>query len=595
MRAHVSAVGFALILILSGLLSAQQGARGIGGAGSATPGRQASPLPPRDGATAATGTASITGRVVAADNGRPLRLAQVQLNSPAIGRTRTGRTDANGQYSFTGLPAGRYTLTASRPGYVMQPFGPADVLDGAYPLDLAEGQRAERIDFALPRGGAITGRVVDEAGDGATGVRVQALRLQYSNVGTRTVPAGVSAPTDDLGQFRIYGLTPGDYLVRAEAGMGVGTGAVVNIAVAQGGMAPGGLGRMLPGFPGDLDDANENYAPTYYPGAANAASAQVVAVQSGRDAVVHFAMPVVRYARVSGMVVDSQGRPFTEGFVQLRQGGAGATLFARSATPLRAGAFTFANLAPGDYLLTFQSNYFKERNNVIEVASFPVTVDGTDVAGLVVATVPGGIVSGRLVFEGRSPPDLTKVFVNAAPVEGGPIRPGPNLPPAADGRFELRGLVGPVLFRPAIPAREWALKSVTVNGQDITDVPCDFRGGEHLTGLTITLTDRLTSVAGTVRDDRGAAVKEFAVVMLPQDLPAGALPGRFVRVVRPDREGRFTAANVPPGAYVVAAFPAIGQTQEWDPRFQDVVRKVGSRLSLSHGEAATIDLAVATP
>jgi hypothetical protein len=341
--------------------------------------------------------------------------------------------------------------------------------------------------------------------------------------------------------------------------------------------------------------STENYAPTYYPGVSNAAAAQSLTVDSGGEVSAVFTMPVVRFARVSGTVVDSQGRPFTGGFVQLRQAG-GTIGFAQTGTPLRpGGAFTFSNLEPGDYVLTFRSDYFKERNNAVELASMPLVVDGSDITGLVLATAPGATVSGRLVFEGRSPPDLTKVAVTVVPAQGGVVRPGsPSQPPDRDGRFLLHGIAGPVLFRPFVATPGWTLKAVAVDGQDITDVPYEFRGGEQVNGLEITLTDRITSLAGTVRDDRGTTVNDYVVMMLPENLPRGAIPTRFVRTARPDRKGRFSALALPPGSYVVAALPSLGPTREWDPRVQEAIRKAGTRLSLTEGQSAMLDLTLRT-
>ena len=79
----------------------------------------------------------------------------------------------------------------------------------------------EKIDFALPRGGVIAGRVTDELGEPLAGVRMQAMRYQYLPNGQRqlTPVGGVGMPfglaTNDLGEFRLYSLMPGTYIVSA--------------------------------------------------------------------------------------------------------------------------------------------------------------------------------------------------------------------------------------------------------------------------------------------------------------------------------------------------------------------------------------------
>jgi hypothetical protein len=75
--------------------------------------------PARDAKTApTTGTAAIKGRVTGADNGAALRRVRLVLSAPALPRPFYATTDAQGRYEFTDLPAGRYTLTASKNTYV---------------------------------------------------------------------------------------------------------------------------------------------------------------------------------------------------------------------------------------------------------------------------------------------------------------------------------------------------------------------------------------------------------------------------------------------------------------------------------------------
>src|SRR4030095_5469653 len=72
--------------------------------------------PARDNAQAPTRTAVIRGRVVAADTGTAVRRAQVRATS-SVGRdNRLASTDAQGNFEFRDLPAGRWDLSASQAG-----------------------------------------------------------------------------------------------------------------------------------------------------------------------------------------------------------------------------------------------------------------------------------------------------------------------------------------------------------------------------------------------------------------------------------------------------------------------------------------------
>lgn len=151
--------------------------------GAAQPGpaapRVQMPARDRTAVEAPKGTARISGRVVAADTGTPLRRAQVRIGSPDVRVNRTVGTDAEGRFEVADLPAGRYSLMVTRDGYVSLQFGQQRPFEPGRPLELTNGQVVERVDFALPRGSVISGRVTDELGEPVSGVRMQAVRYRY--------------------------------------------------------------------------------------------------------------------------------------------------------------------------------------------------------------------------------------------------------------------------------------------------------------------------------------------------------------------------------------------------------------------------------
>ena len=227
--------------------------------------------PPRDRAAveAPTGTGRLRGRVVAADTGSPLRRAQVRAVAATIRTTRLTTTDAEGRYEFANLPAARYTISVSKAGYVGLEFGQRRPFEGGRPLDLADAQVVEQIDFALPRGAVIAGRITDDAGDPIIGASVQAMRYQYGPTGRRRLggvsQSWLSGMTNDLGEYRLFGLMPGTYIVSA---IGNNFGVV---SLTQAGPQTGGLGAI---------DTRDGYIQTYFPGTASVAEAQPVLVNS---------------------------------------------------------------------------------------------------------------------------------------------------------------------------------------------------------------------------------------------------------------------------------------------------------------------------
>ena len=222
-------------------------------------------FPPRDTSAATqTGTARIRGRVTTADTGVPLRRVQVSISALEASIRRMTTTDADGRYEFAELPAGRYSVSATKGGYVTLQAGQRRPFELGNPVTLGDGQTLTNVDLALPRGSVIAGRITDEFGEPIAMAQVQAQRYQYGPGGQRrlTFAGGPFIMTDDLGQFRLYGLMPGEYIVSA--------------GVRQMGMAVGA---------GSANDSSEGYAPTFYPGTISAADAQPVTVGLGAGAV----------------------------------------------------------------------------------------------------------------------------------------------------------------------------------------------------------------------------------------------------------------------------------------------------------------------
>jgi protocatechuate 3,4-dioxygenase beta subunit len=183
---------------------------------------QAPPLPPPPGLPfpqapsrdpSKTGTAVIRGHVFDAASGQPLRKAQVRAFSPELRENRATTTDANGAYEIKELVAGRYQLNASKGSFVQLQYGQTRPFEPGKPLEVANGQTVERVDFKLPRGGIITGRILDEFGEPTSDVQVMAMRYQYLQGRRQLSPLGRPATTNDIGEYRIVALPPGQHFV----------------------------------------------------------------------------------------------------------------------------------------------------------------------------------------------------------------------------------------------------------------------------------------------------------------------------------------------------------------------------------------------
>lgn len=519
---------------------------------------------PRDAAQPKPATAAIRGRVTAADTGAPLRRARVTLSAPNLPAQRTVETDLEGRYEFTDLSAGRYRVRAAKGQFVPLEFGQRRAFEAGRTIDLADAVTLERVDLALPRGGVISGRIVDDLGDPVAWVRVSAMRLRYHEGRRRLVAVGRSVVTNDLGEYRLYGLPPGTYAV---------------------GTIP---------EPGSLTDGYP-FAPAYYPGTQDPTQARSVVVGLSQErGGVNFVQPAGRLATVSGIVIDSRGRPRPAnrvGVVDIAVG----SLFSSPVAP--DGTFTIPNLAPGEYgLAASLTDPVSGRPDNVMV---PLTITGDDLAGVIVQVVPGSRVAGRVVTAtGGIPPfSPSGLHVGVTPLWStlptrlptGTIdgRPGAV---DADWTFELTGVAGSALFRIGMLPQGWMLKAVRLDGQDITDTPLEIHGTEEIAGLQVVVTDRVTEIDGTVMGEKGEAVQEYAVVAFAEEASRWTWPSRFVATARPDQAGSFKITNLPPARYLVVALDYLEEGAADDPEFLESLRSKATKLTLGDGESVALQL-----
>lgn len=569
-------------------LSAQDGARPLGRGGRGQ-------FPPRDLQQEAAGTGMIRGRVVSLDTGSPLRRARVVLTASELRVTRVAPTDDEGRYEFRDLPAGRFTLTASQTGYLTLNYGQRRPLEPGTPVELDDGRRIQGVDFVLPRGSVITGTIADEFGEPLPDVVVQAMRYEYVG-GRRTLrPTGRSAQTNDIGEYRIFGLPPADYYVTATMPR---LGRVVINAVAQGRLPEivGGAGRgliaqRLEALAGSGAGTGTGYAPTYYPGTPDLGQAQPVMVGIAETvSAVSFGMSAVKLASISGTVIDSQGAPLVRARVTLQplEGGPAGT--GGGGVARGGGAFVLDNVPPGDYLLQVRGGG-RGRGRTPQFARVPLSVNGSDIDRLIIATSPGATVSGRVRFgrDGAAPDTRSLFSVAAISTDPDPLGVQPGRV-AEDGTFELRGLGGPYLFRVNNIPSGWTLESVRLGGADITDTPYAFSGEAEVGDLEIVLTDRITRVDGTVTDDRGEPVGGYTAVVFAQDRTLWGPQSRHVRTARPDQEGRFEILGLPPGRYLAVAVDYLEQGSEADPDQLEQLAPDGVSFALEGGETYRLEL-----
>lgn len=560
---------------------------------------------PGQGRHLKTGTGRIRGRLVTADAGTPVRRAQVRISGPDI-MPKLAVTDADGRYEFRDLPAGRFNINATKAGFVTVNYGQTRPFEPGKAIDLGEAQVIEKADIAMPRGSAISGRIVDEFGEPLADAQVSAMRSAWTNGKRRLQSAGRTAQTNDLGQYRIYGLTPGEYYVsatlRGGAEMFMVESAAATFVNSGAGPSPSG------------SDPRSGYAPTYYPGTSNGSEAQKIQLALGQDMQsADFSLLPVRLAKVSGTVVGSDGRPVEGAMLQTipRSSGEAGAMFqlGGSARSDRNGQFTLNGVAPGEYTLQVRGMQIITSNpggdtmmlstrigggdGQAEFGSVPLSVAGDDLSGVVVVTSKGASVSGRIVFEGGARPANTgPLRITAMMIDNDtPLgMPGGSATVTPEGTFEIKGLIGPRLIRPTSLPTGWALKSVSVNGTDITDTGINVKPNEPAGGIEIVVSSKTTEVTGAVTAGNQPAT-DYTVVIFAEDAEKWTLPmTRYVTGTRPNQLGRYQVNSLPAGSYYAVALDYIAQGDWNDPDVLSRLKSRGTRFSLSEGEVRTLDL-----
>jgi hypothetical protein len=442
---------------------------------------------------------------------------------------------------------------------------------------VSEGQRLDGVDFVLPPMGSITGRILDDSGEPMAGVVVWAMRPIFFE-GRRQLAAASSGGfrgTDDTGEYRLTGLPPGSYYIRATTRE---TWMVANNGVRE----PMG------------------FTPTYFPGTIELAQARLVDVGVGQQVRVTdlFLVPG-RPATISGRVFDSKGLPLAGRSVSLSQrtvqvGGGGGFSAAGSALVGADGSFVLRDVSPGEYDVSVSTGNFRTGDG--EAGRLPVIVDGSDIDDLVLTTTAGWSIEGRILTEDGMPPTFTpaQARIEARPLTYAPDGGAGNSETRADWTFSLEPLAGPIRLSASVPDG-WMVRTIRRSDRDLSESPVEMKSGERLTDVEVVVTTRVTAVRGQLNDERGTPISGGTVLVFAEDARKWGEGSRFVRAERPDQQGVFEVKALPPGDYLAVALDYLEDNAWNDPEYLESLRTQADRFTLGDGGAHTLALRLAAP
>jgi hypothetical protein len=599
-----------------------------------------------------TGAGLIFGTVTEADANRPVSGAIVTVNLPGAQPLRV-MADAQGRFGFRSMPAGGFSLTATRPGWVDGAYGRTRPGGPTLPFTLAEGERVSGVAIPMWRYATIAGTVTDESGDVLVNMPVRVLKRNTIG-GQVSLKEYQSDSTDDRGTHGIGQLEPGEVAwsscpcrssfapempIAHDAGPGVRDVVVQRLCSGCGWRARAGVvGPRIPGgIPGagvGEDGRPLSCATTFYPNAPVSSRATVVTVSSGEErGAVDFQLRGVPTSRVSGIATGPEGAVtnLQLTMVPIDAGDAAAAIETLTGYSDGQGRFTINGVPPGQYTLraarmpkmamegrmvqmisggaggtvTVISRPFSSEgptppqpNEQTLWAEMPVAVGNTDVTDVAVNMRAGIRMTGSIQFNGtaeRPAPDrLGNVALILEPADPKPGVSNATGRVEASGQFATTG-VPPgryfVRMKAALPG--WTLQSIMVNGRDASVVPVELESAD-VGGVTLNFTDRPSELSGQVSYD--GPLESATVLVFPAESSAwtgyGTISRRF-SLTRVDRQGNFRVTSLPAGDYLAIAIPDKMANDWQNPKFLETLVADATRVRVRDNEKVTAGLKVA--
>lgn len=576
-----------------------------------------------------TASGEISGTVVTMTSpAAPLARVIVTLSGDVLKPSRSMITDDRGGFVFENLPSGTFTVTARRSPYVKTTFGAKRPGRPGTPIVLAAGERVTGITVPMARGAAITGVVRQASGELAPGVPVMTTPLD----GTSLEPA--QSLTDDRGIYRVFGLPPGRYLVKASIS-DRGTTGLTQLSDAEmddilaklqrrkAGLVTPSTGSGAATVPTLLLNLGSRaltygYAAIYYPGTADPDQAGAVTVGEGEErSGVDVNLQLVRTVTIDGRVSTTTGGSLPSGTqlilsrISQRSEPSRETISSpNTRVPDSTGAFQFTGVLPGRYRLIARATVLTPSSAAgagttgvqttftlsgVFWALADLAIADSDVSGISLTLQTGLHLSGRVAFDvrGRTVPSdpssmglrLTDASGTAAMTPYGKV--------AADGSFEIANIAPGRYTMMLLPADSgWSLRSVVVDGRDILDEPLEVSAGD-ISGALVTLTDRHTELSGMLQSATNTPASDYFVVVFSRDRVYWRPGARRVQFTRPGTDGRFVFRDLPAGDYLIAALTDMEPSDLLDPSFIERLIPAAASVHLNDGETKIQNLQLA--
>ena len=529
-------------------------------AASSAPKTNAASTPANEAATSNT-YGAITGQVMSEDGPLPfVSITVLPASNAARGRGggnsfRNVTTDAEGKFKVDGLRAAAWNVIPSAQGYVVETTND-DTSQSLYRI-------GESATIRMTRGGVITGRVLNAAGEPliAVPVSVQYVRDAQGRPASGGASTGIFQ-TDDRGVYRIYGLQPGNYVVAAGR---------------TGGGGPGGPGGRLSPYDGDV--------PTYFPSATRDTAVEVSVSSGGETSGIDIQYRGDKGRAISGKITGAVTDTTTRGF---GPGGGGIsvtlkhaatdTVFNRTVVMSRSGTPTYAlyGVPDGEYEVIAE----RDSPGGNDAASAPrrLMVAGRDATGIDLTLMPLASVTARLQLETDPTKCETKrkatfeeqLFV-LQPEENKAAQQTTRrvffdssvVAPERTGAMNFRNLqIGRYHLIAKLLDDNWYIRSITLPGApvkaparapakattlDVARTGITLKSGDKITGLTVKVAEGAATVKGSVKSDEPLPPM-LRVYAVPVEKERAEDVLRYAETAVAN-DGSFSVGHLAPGKY----------------------------------------------
>lgn len=485
----------------------------------------------------------------------------------------TATTDEEGRYRINGLPPGTYQISPRSAAYVQQ-----NRLLGTDPITtvtLEEGEAREKVDFALSRGGVITGRVTDEDGRPQIDRYVRLIEVSDPNRKREVTQATQRMiVTDDRGIYRIFGLPKGRYIAYAGGERDILRGAI------------NGKRTQL----------------TYHPDVLNQEEATVIEVAAGKEVTgidIRLRNPVKSYS-VSGRAVISETRaPLTPVNIycfRIEHPGQQSGNWEAWTITGTDGSFTLTGVKPGNYKASFSppqegSDYYSEGTD-FEVGD--EDVNGVEIPALRGATISGRVIPDEDEASVRTP--MPQLYLTAQIWKEhfvGATRTQTNIGHRQiiignDRVFRLTGMQ-PGKARLTIHAGmndPIHLLRVERSGNDVTD-GFEVGPGERIEDVRIFVGRGAGRILGSLKIIGGTLPPG---IHLSVQVEREGLP-RLGRASEVDEKGKFSIAGLLPGEYGFFVYWGTKNNVPLDPNFI-IPQPPKQRISVTNGVDTPLNITI---